>query len=323
MVAPTSYPPAGAVHRMPCQPCRYIYVCGTGFDVTEWTRFGGNLGGTAGSSRGGSAIDSDGSVPRGYLHSSTSRSSGAPDGAIATSKTMPRFLISLLAQYDPADGWIGTWSPGIGDPNFFGWLTVAAYLLAAILCLRVARRLPGPKNRGFAGFTSALGPMLMGLFASRRKILLLPAEERERALWLALSGVLFFLGINKQLDLQTALTEIGRIMAQSEGWYAARREVQVAFILGILLVGLWLLRAVFSLASGNIRKMRSVLLGTIFLICFVAIRATSFHHVDELLGLTFAGFKVNWFLELGGIALVIWGARKAMRRSRTAGPRAT
>jgi len=128
--------------------------------------------------------------------------------------------------------------------------------------------------------------------------------------------VLLLLGINKQLDLQTALTEIGRMMARSEGWYGMRRAVQLVFILGVAVFGWWLFRSVLLLARGNLHQMRSVLLGTVFLLCFVTIRATSFHHVDRLLGLHLGGVKLNALLELGGIAFVIHGAWAAARRLR-------
>ena len=37
---------------------------------------------------------------------------------------------------------------------------------------------------------------------------------------------------------------------------------------------------------------------------FIIIRAASFHQIDHLLGLSIVGFKVNWLLELGGIACI-------------------
>jgi len=38
------------------------------------------------------------------------------------------------------------------------------------------------------------------------------------------------LGINKQLDLQTALTEAGRVLARYQGWYEQRQFVQLVVI---------------------------------------------------------------------------------------------
>jgi hypothetical protein len=39
------------------------------------------------------------------------------------------------------------------------------------------------------------------------------------------------LTINKQLDLQSAWTEIGRLIAIGEGWYGRREVVQLYFII--------------------------------------------------------------------------------------------
>jgi hypothetical protein len=68
------------------------------------------------------------------------------------------------------------WSPGIGDPTFFGWLTVALYLVTAYACWRVARQLRSA-NRD---------------------------DRSETAVWAAVAMMFVALGINKQLDLQTA-----------------------------------------------------------------------------------------------------------------------
>jgi len=123
------------------------------------------------------------------------------------------------------------------------------------------------------------------------------------------------LGVNKQLDLQTALGELGRGMAHAEGWYEVRRPVQVAFILLVLSVGVWGLRALFQLAAGQTGGVNQVLWGAVFLACFVAVRASSFHHVDEMLGWTWSGVRLNAFLELGGIAFVLAGALSWSRRA--------
>jgi len=103
-------------------------------------------------------------------------------------------------------GWIGNWSPGIGDPTVVGWLTVVMYLVAAWLSYRVVRSDRTQPN---------------GLDAS------------ERLLWRALVIGLVFLCLNKQLDLQSAFTELGRIIAANQGWYVRRHEVQELFIGGI------------------------------------------------------------------------------------------
>jgi len=54
-----------------------------------------------------------------------------------------------------------------------------------------------------------------------------------------------------------------------------------------------------------------VLIGTVFVVAFVTIRAASFHHVDTLIGTPVAGLRMNWILELGGIACVALAALRA------------
>lgn len=213
-------------------------------------------------------------------------------------------------------GWIGAWSPGIGDPNAMGWITVVAYLTAAGLCFAVHRSWltsAGPAVKG-----RTWGPVALALLGHRRRLAALPVAVRMSALWKALAIGLLLLGINKQLDLQTALTEIGRMLAAKQGWYERRQRVQIDFIIAVVLVGVWLVCSVLLLAGRNLPRLGLALVGIVFLCCFVAIRASSFHHVDRLLGADLGGLKLNWIMELGGISLVGLGAfseRRALKRA--------
>src|SRR5579862_622210 len=94
------------------------------------------------------------------------------------------------------------WEPGIGDPTVIGWVTVAAYFLAACLSFRAAWRSPRAR-RGWSG---------------------------PRLFWGLFTVALVLLGINKQLDLQTWFTLFFKQVALHEGWYERRRPVQAAFI---------------------------------------------------------------------------------------------
>jgi hypothetical protein len=224
--------------------------------------------------------------------------------------------IGVGATGEPPAGWIGAWSPGIGDPNVMGWITVVGYLLAAYLCFAVHRSWltsAGPTTKGRTPI-----PIALALLGQRRRLAALPEAVRMSALWKGLAVGLLLLGINKQLDLQTALTEFGRIVAHQQGWYERRQRVQIDFIIGVVLVGIWLVCSVLLLAGRNLPRLGLALAGIVFLCCFVAIRASSFHHVDLLLGFRFAGLKMNWIMELGGIALVglgAYGERRSFRRA--------
>jgi hypothetical protein len=181
---------------------------------------------------------------------------------------------------DLADCLFSRWSPGLGDPHPMGWVTVGIYLLAA----------------------SAAGVLAVrGQFAA-------PGAGRERVFWALAAALLLALAINKQLDLQSALTAAARCLAQAQGWYEDRRAVQVAFILGLAMGGLVALVSLTVLLQGTLRRTGLALLGLVFVTLFVVIRAAGFHHMDALINTSVVGVKMNWTLELSGPFIVLAAA---------------
>ncbi len=175
------------------------------------------------------------------------------------------------------------WSPVIGDPSPVGWLTVAAYGVTALLCLRAAR------------------------------------SFGVRWFWLLLSLLLFALMINKQLDLQSALTASARCLSHMQGWYQDRRSVQVGFILAVIFCGFWGALVSLWFLRKHLRQIGVALIGFIALICFVLIRAAGFHNFDALLNADFLFIRVNWLLELSGIGLIALNAYWVTRRRQPRG----
>jgi hypothetical protein len=202
------------------------------------------------------------------------------------------------------------WSPTIGDPSIMGWLTVVAYFVTAWLCLRAFRAEKRGPARPLLATIAALFRVMRKHWPSP------PAPARRAALWLVLFVILFALGINKQLDLQTLFTEIGRSFAKSGGWYEERRFVQGLFVVAMACVGALGLAIFWWLTRGQLRDFRVTLAGLAFLVCFVLIRAASFHKFDEIIGFELLGVRVNWVLELGGIGIIAGGV---IRRLRAAG----
>ena len=186
------------------------------------------------------------------------------------------------------DGVSGRWEPGIGDPTFLGWFTVLAYGFTAYLCASAYR-------------------VVLGNHDNPRR-----AEDRAtlRKFWVGLGWLMAFLAVNKQLDLQTLLTEIARDAAREQGWYDTRRSVQVGFV---KLVGLLAL-VTGSVITWRMRRLLGFvlrpLLGIVCLLTFVTARAASFHHLDLMLRTEVLGLRTNGIFELSGIALVAWGARR-------------
>jgi hypothetical protein len=182
------------------------------------------------------------------------------------------------------------WRPMIGDPSFMGWLTVAAYALAAVLCLLAAQRVPLDDD--------------------------LRPNRPRRHMWLGVGLFMSFLCLNKQLDLQTLLTRIGRELATQGGWYGQRQIVQLFFVIAVATAGIAAFIIIRRKTRSVLRESRLLLFGLSFLISFIIIRASSFHHVGEFLGREIIGIRMNWMLELGGIGLVAVSAAQAIRRPR-------
>lgn len=177
-----------------------------------------------------------------------------------------------------------SWSPTLGDPTVMGWVTVVCYLAATVL----------------SAFTSY---SLIG---------------RQRVFWLGLTVLLLALAINKQLDLQSALTEAGRCLAKAQRWYEERQSVQVKFIFWVMatslvaaLLSAWVMRH-------DLGKIWLALVGLAFLVAFIAVRAAGFHHFDRFIGFAFGSIRMNWVLELGGIAAIIGNALFLLLRCRVA-----
>jgi hypothetical protein len=166
-----------------------------------------------------------------------------------------------------------SWSPGIGDPTIGGWVTVFLYFWAVYSAWKAANL-----ERRFA---------------------------RSSLTWRAISIMFVALGINKQLDLQTALTELGRMVAVNQGWYGQRQIVQVWFIIGVAVVCLLIAIVLLILTRRTAAPTWLALVGTTIVLAFVLIRAASFHHIDRFIGERILGLKWNWVLEMSGIAIVI------------------
>jgi hypothetical protein len=172
---------------------------------------------------------------------------------------------------------LALWSPGLGDNHPMGWLTVAVYLAAAVTSARVA-------------MTNAADDA---------------GARRERVFWWISATVMLALAVNKQLDLQSLVTVIGRCHAQLAGWYDIRRSVQRLFILAVAAGGVAALGLFILLLRGILGRVWPALLGLGFVCAFVLIRAASFHHVDLLISSTAFGLRLNWLLELPGPILVV------------------
>jgi hypothetical protein len=168
---------------------------------------------------------------------------------------------------------MGRWHPQIGDPSFMGWFTVGSYFGCAIF-----------------------GAIIVLI---NRK-----ADKEFLFFWSMISLLMILLGINKQLDLQSLFTEVGRQIARAENWMDRRQVVQFWFIVAFGTTSMVAFLLFVMIKRDLFRRFMLAFMGLFFLLSFIIIRASSFHHFEEMLGFELFELKMNWLLELTGIYLI-------------------
>jgi hypothetical protein len=164
---------------------------------------------------------------------------------------------------------IGSWSLGIGDPSLMGWFTVFSYYFTASICF-------------------------LKMFSQRVR-----QHKQEWIFWGIICFSMVVLGIIKQFNLLTAMTEIGRIIARSHAWIEQRSIVQawtMAIVGVIFLITMIRVLQIPVLANHSI-----TIVGLIYLLIFVIFRGISLHQFEVVLNYEILGARINWIAELIGI----------------------
>ena len=185
------------------------------------------------------------------------------------------------------------WHPRMADAAVPGTLIVAFYLIVAVACawaLSVAR----------------IGARMAKEYrkVERRKHDRTVAYRASSLFWALLTLCMVILGVNKHLDLESWLTEFGRNIALSQGWYEDRSSVQRPLVAGVAGFGLISLAVLLALTRRLLPRHVLAFVGTVILLCFVIARAMSFHQLDDALAIEMLGVRVRWLLELGGILCI-------------------
>ena len=176
---------------------------------------------------------------------------------------------------------VDLWAWRIGDPGLGGWAILALYLLAAFAAVRAAGRTP---------------------------------VSRERWFWRAAAVVALALALNKQLDLQAYIFQVGRCAARAGGWYDLRRSVEVAALAGVvgicLVAGLTLVWIVWR----SLGRLWPALLALGLMAMFALLRAAGFTHVDTVPTLEIGGMmRLRGLIEVAGALLLLAGTRYGTR----------
>jgi hypothetical protein len=196
-----------------------------------------------------------------------------------------------------------------GHLTALGWTMFALYLAAALLAFRVAAsvrsRLPAVSRQPSADSRQPSA-------VSRQWTL------QTGRIWLWLGVVLAALGVNKPLDLQTRLIELGRQIAGKEHLLAYRAEFYALFFAGFLLAVIALLALVAFRWRGPIgrfgRQLPLAAGGCALVGAYIVVRAASITHVDLMLGFDLEQRNpFLWLLEAGGLLLIIVGALRKIK----------
>jgi hypothetical protein len=180
-----------------------------------------------------------------------------------------------------------TWTPHWDNPTFVGWLVVAAYIGAALLCGRAA----------WAAHVT-------------------PGQNGSFPIWSLLAALLLFLGVNKQLDLQTLLIVLGRRAALAGGWYERRRLVQAVFSAALALAAGTAVVLLAGRAKAFFGENRFAWRGLIILAIFVLLRASTINHVGDWFGVNLHDDQWCWLLEMCGSFLLALSAFHFIRSER-------
>jgi hypothetical protein len=179
-----------------------------------------------------------------------------------------------------------------GDPTIAGWTIVVFYLAAAVACAWALR-------------VAWMGSRMAADYPGDRR-----ARDRSAAykasflFWALLIALFLFLGLNKQIDLQSWLADVGRDLAKAQGWYEQRGRVQTIFVGAVAVVGLWTLAFLLDRTRDLLPRHALAFVGLVLLVCFVILRTSSFHDVDRVFGWDLGGMRLSWMLELAGIICV-------------------
>jgi hypothetical protein len=178
-----------------------------------------------------------------------------------------------------------TWRPLPDLPLELG--IVAGYALAVALSALVALRAPFADARG-----------------------------RARGFWILLALFLLVVGLLRAFDLQLLVTDTARCVARGDGWYRDRDAVKSRYVAAALvLVASLGLSLVWWLRRALLQNLPA-LAGGLALAGLGAARAASIREIDNALRAPLLGLRLDRWIEIAALALVLIAALWLLWRRR-------
>lgn len=181
-------------------------------------------------------------------------------------------------------------SPLFGDPTIVGWVITTAYAISALLALLISIN----ANHYYHPHTVNI----------------------QKWFWIIIALCMLFLCLNKQLDLQTTLTRIGKSYAKNQGWYQYRRAIQAGFILSLLILFSTFFFINFEKIKEIFKSNWVAFMGFFIILLYVFGRALYFYHLSERLNLQIFQSEKSWIIELVGISFLISSAGSIIYKAR-------
>jgi hypothetical protein len=125
----------------------------------------------------------------------------------------------------------------------------------------------------------------------------------QRPFWWAIAALLLVLGLSRLANFEQIVTDFGRGVAISYGWYNTRRSLQSMGIFGIL-IGSGVVIIYMLARLQRLRAPEAIgLLAIGSLLTLILVRSISLHAVDNILDLHIRGVQVGSLLEA---LIMIW-----------------
>lgn len=181
----------------------------------------------------------------------------------------------------------------VNDPYAASWVIFFSYFAVAILCARAFR-------------VSWIGSRMAAEYPGpdRRRDDRRAAYKASFLFWGLMIAVFILLGINKQIDLQTWITIVGREIAYKQGWYEQRGTVQTIVVLFMAVAGLATVAILLRSTRDLLPRHTLAFYGLSLTAIYMTVRATSIHDVEEAMGIQILGLRIAWYLEMSGIVCV-------------------